>query len=121
MKSRILFLFVFLCFCANIHANNDNPANPSVTATAETSYPLNKIFYNDSENHHVFVDFESITDDLVKLNIWRSGKIMMEDDIADLQANTIYEINSDLFRSGNYTIELVTLQGIKIHKKLIIE
>ena len=72
-------------------------------------------------NQQVFVDFESITDDLVSLNLWRSDKIMMEDDISDLPGNTIYELNTSLFRSGHYTIELVTLQGVKIHKKITIE
>ena len=121
MKSRIPFLFLSLCFCANIHANNGNPANPSVTATAETSYSLENIFYKDFESRNIFVDFESITDDLVTLNLWRSDEIMMEDDITDLSGDTIYELNTSLFRSGHYTIELVTLQGVKIHKKITIE
>lgn len=121
MKSRIPFLFIFLFFCFTIQANNDNPSKVSVTATAETSYSLDKIFYNDFENDYLFVDFESISDDLTQVNLIRDNKIMMEDTVTDLPGNAIYELNLDLFKAGNYTIELVTLQGVKIHKEIIIE
>ncbi len=121
MKSRIPFVFVFLCFCFSIQANNGNPTNSTVYASAETNYSLDKIFYNDFENHYVFVDFESITDDLIQINLLRGEKMMMEDDITDLPGNAIYELNVDLFRTGIYTIELVTLQGVKIYKKITIE
>ena len=121
MKSRIPFLFVFLCFCFTIQANNGNPANPSVSASAETKYSLDKIFYNDFENHYIFVDFETITDDLIRINLLRDDKLMMEDDVTDLPGNAIYELNTDLFRKGNYTIELITLQGVKIYKEITIE
>lgn len=121
MKSRIPFLFVFLCFCFTTQANNGNPTNSTVSATSETTYSLDRIFYNDFENHYLFVDFETITDDLTKVNLFRGDKLMMEDNVTDLPGNTIYELNIDLFRTGNYTIELVTLQGVKIHKKITIE
>lgn len=121
MTLRFSFLFVFLCVCSSIFSNNGIPTNPSVSATAATDYPLDKIFYNDFENHYVFVDFETITDDLVTINLWRADKLMMEDDVTDLPGNAIYEFNTDLFRSGDYTIELVTLGGVKIHKIITIE
>jgi len=121
MKSRIPFLFLFLCICFTAQAHNGNPDNLTVSATAETAYSLDRIFYNDFENHYLFVDFETITDDLIEINLTREGELMMEDDVTDLPANTIYELNTNIFRAGHYTIELVTLQGIKIHKKIIIE
>ncbi len=121
MKSRIPFLFVFLCLSLTIQANNGNPDNAKVSATESTSYSLDRIFYNDFENHYLFVDFETITDDLVSINLFRDGEIMMMDNVSDLPGNAIYELNTDLFRSGNYTIELVTLQGVKIYNKIFIE
>ncbi len=123
MKSRIPFLFVFLIFCSTVQANNGNPTNAdaTVTATEKTSYSLDKIFYNDFENDYLFVDFLSITDDLTQINLLRDDKLMMEVDVRDLPGNAIYELNLNLFRSGNYTIELVTLVGVKIHKDILIE
>ena len=121
MNSRIPFLFLLLCAFSAIHANNGNPANPDVSATAETNYSLDRIFYNDFENHYVFVDFETITDDVTQVNLLRDDQLMMEDVVTDLPGNAIYELNTDLFRAGNYTIELITLQGVKIYKEITIE
>ena len=121
MKSRILFLFTLLFFCFTTQANNGTPSTVSVYASAPTEYSLDRIFYNDFENDYVFVDFESITDDLLQVNLLRDNVLMMEDDVSDLPGNAIYELNTDLFRSGDYTIELVTFQGVKIYKKIKIE
>lgn len=121
MKLRIPLLLTFLCLSLFIQANNGTPVSSTVSATAETSYSLDKIFYSDFENNYVFIDFETITDDLIMINLLRDDKLMMEDDITDLPSNSIYELNIELFRTGNYTIELVTQQGVRIHKKIIIE
>ena len=52
------------------------------------------------------------------LNIYRDGKLMMEDDITDLPNNSIYEINTQVIRKGTYTVELVTKGDIKIRKEI---
>lgn len=122
MKLRISFLLAILCLSIPfLQANNGNPSSSTVSSTAETSYPLDNIFYNDFENSAVFIDFEAITDDLIMINLFRDGQLMMEDDVTDLPGNSIYEYNTEIFRTGKYTIELVTLQGVKIHKEIAIE
>lgn len=121
MNTRNLLLLACLCFSITLSANNGNPSASPVTSNLKTAYSLNKIFFNDFENDYIFVDFEPVTDNIIMINLWRDGELMMEDDVTDLPSNTIYELNTGLFRSGKYTIELVTLEGVKIHKKHTIE
>ncbi len=120
MKRTIPFFALFLClFLGNsILANNTNPTNP---ASNDVGYTTDKIFFNDFENHFLFVDFEPVTETVMEINLYRGEDLMMVDRVADLPDNTIYEFNTGLLRSGDYTIELVTLDGVKIHKKLLIE
>ena len=123
MKASLSTVMLFLCLNLGnvLNANNTNPSEATVTSSEETRYALDKIFFNDFENNYLFVDFEPVTDELTFVNLWRGEELMMVDNVTDLPSNTIYEFNTGLLRSGDYTIELVTLEGVKIHKKLSIE
>lgn len=122
MKLRITNLLVFLSLCISLNATNGIP--PKFEAlefiTANNSFSFNKIFFFDNENELLFIDFEAITDELVMLNIYREGNLMMEDDVTDLPNDVIYEINTNVIREGIYTIELVTAEDIKIRKEIIV-
>ena len=120
MKIKVTTLFLFLSFCITLNATNGIPKHPEFLKLIEFTKPLtfNKIFFADYENEVVFVDFEPIADELSMLNIYRDGKLMMEDDITDLPNNSIYEINTQVIRKGTYTVELVTKGDIKIRKEI---
>ena len=84
------------------------------------SISFSKIFYFDYENTTLFIDFESLGNQFSELNILRDDKLMMQDDIRDLDIHTIYEINLEIFRTGTYVLELKTPDGIKVHKEFVI-
>ena len=104
-------------------ATNGVPKNFKVLdiIAESTPYSFNSIFFFDDENELLFIDFESIADDLMMLNIYRDGNLMMEDDVTDLPDNTIYEINTNVIRKGKYTVELVTANDIRIRKEIFVE
>jgi hypothetical protein len=120
MKRIIPFFALFLCLTLgnSLQANN---TNPSETPDKTAEYAVDKIFFSDSENDFLFVDFEPVTESVMEINLYRGEDLMMVDRVEDLPSNTIYEFNTGLLRSGDYTIELVTFDGVKIHKKLLIE
>jgi len=96
-------------------------AHTTKAIPADKPLDLSEIFYNDNENQLLFIDFQAIGDQVSQLNILKDDELMMEDDVSDLPANTIYELNLEVLRNGNYTVELVCEQGIKIRKEIIIE
>ncbi len=122
MKLRLTNVIVLLSICFTLNATNGIPEPFRMLETFKISEKLNieNAFFSDTENELLFIDFEVITDDLLMLNIWRNGKLMMEDDITDLPNNTIYEINTKVIRKGIYTIELITSRDIKIRKEFMV-
>ena len=123
MKKRVTNLLVFLSFCFTLNATNGIPERFEAleSITNHANYSFYSIFFFDDENEMMFIDFEVIADDLSMLNIWRNGKLMMEDDVTDLPGNTIYEINTNVIREGTYVVELVTEHDIKIRKEIIVK
>ena len=122
MKLRLTNLLVSLSICFTLNATNGIPEPFKMLETFKISekYNIDNVFFSDNENELLFIDFEVVTDDLLMLNIWRNGKLMMEDDVTDLPNNTIYEINTKVIRKGIYTIELVTSRDIKIRKEIMV-
>ena len=122
MKLRLTNVIVLLSICFTLNATNGIPEPFRMLETFKISEKLNieNAFFSDTENELLFIDFEVISDDLMMLNIWRNGKLMMEDDVTDLPNNTIYEINTKVIRKGIYTIELITSRDIKIRKEIMV-
>ena len=122
MKLRLTNVIVLLSICFTLNATNGIPEPFRMLETFKISekYNFENVFFSDTENELLFIDFEVITDDLLMLNIWRNGKLMMEDDVTDLPNNTIYEINTKVIRKGIYTIELITSRDIKIRKEIMV-
>lgn len=116
MKIHYLTPLLLLVFTLNLNAavtigplSNDDPTD------------LTEIFYSDFESDLLYIDFKAVGDRVTQLNILKDDNLMMEDDVTDLPDNTIYELNLDVLRQGNYTVELVCEQGITIRKRIVIE
>lgn len=123
MKVQLTFVTALLLSCTT-WANNGilSSGSPVIMANPiNLDFSLNSIFFSDSDNEVLFIDFEALGDPLLSVNILRDDALMMEDDVSDLPANSIYEINLDIVRTGNYTIELVTSDGIVVHKEIWVE
>jgi len=102
-------------------ASNGNPVSVDPPAERPTSsIAFSKIFYSDYSNTTLFVDFEALGNQFVQLNLLRDDKLMMEDNVSDLPSNTIYELNLEVLRAGDYTLELETPEGIKVIKEFVI-
>lgn len=122
MKIKVTYLLVFLSCCFTLQATNGIPKNNAALELIEGgSITFKNIFFFDSENELLFIDFEAIGDELKMLNVYRKDALMMEDDLTDLPDNTIYEINTTIIRNGIYTVELVTAQDIKIRKEIVVK
>ncbi len=117
------YLTLFLCLSTTVAATNGIPENFKTPfgVLTEGGHSFNNIFFTDEEDNLLFVDFSVVADRLEELNIWREGKLMLEDKIIDLPRNTIYELNLNIMREGTYIVELVTEHGIKIQKEIVIK
>jgi hypothetical protein len=64
-------------------------------------------FFLDDENKIYYIDFENINLNLDKIKIVnKSGKAIIDDSVAHLPVNTIYELDCSELSGGEYTIEL---------------
>ncbi len=105
-------------------AKSGTPTNvePILVANPNNSVlHLHDIFFNDSDNSILFIDFQAVSDKIINVNILLDEVLMMEDEVTDVPVNTIYEINLDVIRSGKYIVELVTESGIVVHQDLWVE
>lgn len=123
MKSVKALLFACI-FAMPLFANTGNPVseNPAL----DNFLPLlnidfNKIFFQGEDDYTLFIDFEAVANPLTFISIIHEGNTLMTDEVSDLPLNAIYEINLEIIRSGNYTIEIETLDGIKILKDIWVE
>lgn len=100
-------------------------ANNSVTDPDPSSkipvYQAEKIFFDNDSNDLLFVDLETINEQIVRINVLQNDVIMMEEDVAELPQNTIHEVELTLFDKGTYTIELITQDNFSIKKRITIQ
>jgi len=114
----VLFILTNLTVLANDTNNNLFPSDPLTTTTEAL---INNAFYSNETNDMVFIDFEDIKLTIYKINIIQNDVTIMEEDVKDLPQNMIHEIDLTIFEKGNYTVELITQDEIKIRKKITIE
>lgn len=69
--------------------------------------PLDKIFHRNSTNV-IHIDFNAISDKLVKVQILKDQSIVLTDSVTDLSNSSVYEIDLDKYGKGSYTISLTT-------------
>ncbi|MEM9822300.1 MAG: hypothetical protein AAF985_14550 [Bacteroidota bacterium] len=122
MKFHNKLTLLNLFFVTQLFASSGAPkwGVEPIKTSSEAVVSFSKIFYSDYENTTLFVDFNSLGNQFSELNILRDNRLMMTDDIRDLDINTIYEINLEVFREGTYILELKTPDGIKVHKEFVI-
>jgi len=124
LKSLGFAMFFASLFVNVAHANNGNATNSTGDPADRSTNPntaLSKIFFNGIEENTLFIDFEGLADPLASICIYRGNEVMMSDDVSDLPLNVIYEVNLDVIRTGEYTLVLETVDGIKIQKDIRVE
>lgn len=119
MQSKITLL-VLLCFMVVgnvLSAQTSVSNNNSSIAFA----PADETFFEDSDNHIIYIDFEAVTVNLSDVKVKdASGEIVMSDELWSLPVNTIYEIDYSKFTPGDYEIELRSFTGV-LRKKISIK
>lgn len=115
---------IALITISSLFAANGNPTETAPVLVANpnnTSFIVQNIFFSDYDNAILFIDFQALPDQILNINILRDDAVMMEDEVTDLPLNTIYELNLDVIRAGKYIVELVTAEGIVVHKEIWVE
>lgn len=121
IKPLLFALAVVTALPSFAYATKSNGGENGGIGPTDGKNSLSNAFFKDSEEEVLFIDFDAIGDRIVAINILLDTKLMMEDDVRDLPADVIYEINLSILRDGQYTIELVTDQSIKIQKIIVID
>ena len=123
MKIKILIAALAFAWALPSYAHSGAPIPKVVDGRLSGGEKglLSNVFFKDDQGEVLFIDFDAIGDSIVRINLFSGDKLMMEDDVRDLPDNVIYEINLAILRQGDYTIELVTDQSIKIQKTFVID
>lgn len=79
------------------------------------------IFYKDPENKLILIDFKEVNSKLSKVKLTKSDQLLMEDKVADLAIDSIYEVDLNTYEKGEYTITLVTVEAQEITEQFTIK
>lgn len=109
MRMMILCLVIILCATLLSLANSESVTHLSLQSNLGNYdlSPLNKIFHRNSTNI-IHIDFNAITDKLVKVQISKDQSVVLTDSVSDLSDSSLYEVDLDKYGKGNYTISLTT-------------
>ena len=118
MKNLTLIAALFFSF--SLFASPNNSYTDPDPSTIQV-YKAEKIFFNNDTNDLLFVDLETINEQVVQINVLKNNVVLMEEDVAELPQNTIHEVELTLFEKGTYTIELVTQDEVSITKQVTIK
>jgi len=84
--------------------------------------PMNgNIFYQDPENKILLIDFKEVSTKLSMVKVTQANTVLMEDKVGDLAIDSIYEVDLSNYRTGQYTITLVTTEKEEITKEIEVE
>ena len=114
----LLFLFNSVLFGNSGHSVTEDPGHKARLMKSAT---LNGVFFEDYSSGTIFIDFDGMTAQLASISILRNEQALFTDPVDDLPLNTIYELNTELMRPGNYTIELVTVAGTAFRRDIWVE
>jgi len=115
-----LILITALSFSLPLFASTNISFTDPDPSTIQV-YQTEKIFFDNDNNDLVFVDLETINQQVVQINVLQDDTVVMEEDVAELPQNTIHEVELTLFEKGTYTIEIVTLDNVSITKQVTIQ
>ena len=74
---------------------------------------LTNIFFTDAVNQLLFIDFEALGEEVSLLTVISSEEVFIKEDISQLPANAIYEIDLKQLESGkSYKLLLTTPLGV---------
>jgi len=79
------------------------------------------IFYQDPENKILLIDFKEVSTKLSMVKVTQANTVLMEDKVGDLAIDSIYEVDLSNYRTGQYTITLVTMEKEEITKEIEVE
>ena len=79
------------------------------------------IFYQDPENKILLIDFKEVSTKLSMVKVTQANTVLMEDKVGDLAIDSIYEVDLSNYRTGQYTISLVTMEKEEITKEIEVE
>lgn len=66
------------------------------------------IFFEDSENQLLFIDFEPIRDKVLHIELKRKSRTVYKENLLHLSSNSIYELDLEQFKKGKYYLVLTT-------------
>jgi hypothetical protein len=126
MKKIVFALGCLACFLQVAQAQNTTSAqaNHQEIAQAEINWEnfeleldeasTNWTFHTDQNRQVLYIDFQALGGNMSKLVVQNANKeiVMTDDQLFDLPANTIYEVDLAEFGKGNYTVELHTYNSI---------
>lgn len=112
-----LATFIFLCtinFSLQAQQAFADFSNETIDIIVETDEDLTeKVFFTDTEQSLFFIDFEVIGEMPLELIIKQDNAIILQEDVAGLPANTIFEINLSILQLDKpYVLEIRTELGI---------
>jgi len=101
----MLFAFVSVfAFAQSEIASSDADAMP-VISKAETA----NIFSTDPDSKICFIDFMKIDGYAKQLTVKNAaGEVVMDEPVWELPENTLYELDYNEYKEGNYTVEIQT-------------
>lgn len=80
--------------------------NELTTAASRSS----EVFFKDPERKMYYIDFEATKTQIVQLQLWKNQeKLVKNEDTYELPHNTIFELNIEDLKPGDYSIELTTI------------
>ena len=115
---------ISLLVAGSLSAANSHPLLDYSYKTAFLPFfniDFNKIFFSGEDETVLFIDFLAVSNQLTSIALKQGEKTFMVDKVSDLPFNTIYELNLEVMRPGEYILELETDDGIKILKDIRVE
>jgi len=116
MKSLLLVLG-FLLTTVTLFSQTTSKGVSSVELASVPALSIDNAkegsIFSDDENQTYFIDFEKINVNLSEIAVTnKQGEVIFKDEVYDLPVNSIYELDTSEFGSGDYVVELRTYTGV---------
>jgi len=116
MKSVLLvlgFLLTSVTLFSQTTSKNVSSAELTSVPALSVDKAIEGSIFSDDENQTYFIDFEKINVNLSEIAVTnKRGEVIFKDEVYDLPVNSIYELDTSEFGSGDYVVELRTYTGV---------